>query len=139
MRDGRVFKAGGAELADGKSVVEGFLGQMQRRDLVSARQWLADDFRMTFPGGAVMKKLEELLEWASSRYLHVSKVYEQFDQCWRGDSVVVYCFGYLQGQWLDGSEILNVRFIDRFELANGKICRQDVWNDLAEAKQLKHK
>jgi hypothetical protein len=90
---------------------------------------------MTFPGGIVMEKLEELLRWASSRYARVSKVYEQFDQCWRGDSVVVYCFGYLEGQWLDGSEILNVRFIDRFEVANGKICRQDVWNDLAEAKQ----
>jgi hypothetical protein len=82
-----------------------------------------------------MEKLEELLQWASSRYARVSKVYEQFDQCWRGDSVVVYCFGYLQGQWLDGSEIRNVRFIDRFEVVNGKICRQDVWNDLAEAKQ----
>ena len=135
MRDGRVFKAGGAELADGKVVVESFLDLMQRRDLVAARQWLSDDFRMTFPGGVVMEKLEELLRWASSRYARVSKVYEQFDQCWRGDSVVVYCFGYLEGQWLDGSEILNVRFIDRFEVANGKICRQDVWNDLAEAKQ----
>lgn len=135
MRDGRVFKAGGAELADGKVVVESFLDLMQRRDLVSAKQWLSDDFRMTFPGGVVMKKLEELLQWASSRYARVSKVYEQFDQCWRGDSEVVYCFGYLEGQWLDGSEIRNVRFIDRFEVANGKIYRQDVWNDLAEAKQ----
>jgi phenylpyruvate tautomerase PptA (4-oxalocrotonate tautomerase family) len=135
MRDGRVFKAGGAELANGKVVVESFLDLMQRRDLVSAKQWLSDDFRMTFPGGVVMKKLEELLQWASSRYARVSKVYEQFDQCWRGDSEVVYCFGYLEGQWLDGSEIRNVRFIDRFEVANGKIYRQDVWNDLAEAKQ----
>ena len=135
MRDGRVFKAGGAELADGRVVVESFLDLMQRRDLVSAKQWLSDDFRMTFPGGVVMKKLEELLQWASSRYARVSKVYEQFDQCWRGDSEVVYCFGYLEGQWLDGSEIRNVRFIDRFEVANGKIYRQDVWNDLAEAKQ----
>jgi phenylpyruvate tautomerase PptA (4-oxalocrotonate tautomerase family) len=137
MRDGRVFRAGGSELADGRIVVQRFLDQMQQRDLASAKQWLSDDFCMTFPGGATMHALEELVQWARSRYARVSKVYEQFDQCWRGDSEVVYCFGYLEGQWLDGSEIRNVRFIDRFELVNGKIRRQDVWNDLAEAKQSK--
>ncbi len=45
---------------------------------------------------------------------------------------MVYCSGTLRGVWLDGSNFEGVRFIDRFEIADGKIRRQDVWNDLAE-------
>lgn len=133
MRDNRVFQGGGPELADGQDIVQAFLNQMQQRDLASAKQWLAADFEMTFPGGVVMHQLEELVVWAKTRYTRVSKTYERFDQSWQGDTTVVYCFGTLQGEWLDGSAIQDVRFIDRFELIQGKIHRQDVWNDLAYA------
>ena len=133
MRDNRVFQGGGPELADGQEVVQSFLDQMQQRDLASAKQWLTADFEMIFPGGVVMHQLEELVAWAKTRYARVSKVYERFDQSWQGDTTVVYCFGTLQGEWLDGSAIQDVRFIDRFELIKGKIHRQDVWNDLAYA------
>jgi len=44
----------------------------------------------------------------------------------------VYCTGTLEGVWLDGRAFSGVRFIDRFEVAEGRIRRQDVWNDLAE-------
>jgi hypothetical protein len=45
---------------------------------------------------------------------------------------VVYCSGTLEGVWLDGSAFSGIRFIDRFEVAGGRIVRQDVWNDLGE-------
>jgi hypothetical protein len=33
--------------------------------------------------------------------------------------------------WLDGSAFEGVRFLDRFDVRDGRIQRQDVWNDLA--------
>jgi len=43
---------------------------------------------------------------------------------------VVFCTGTLHGEWLDGSTFEGIRFVDRFEIADGLLQRQDVWNDL---------
>ena len=48
--------------------------------------------------------------------------------------IVVYRRGTLQGEWPDGISFQGICFIDRFELADGRITRQDVWNDLAEVR-----
>ena len=48
------------------------------------------------------------------------------------------CHGELAVEWLDGSTSASVRFIDRFELTDGLITRQDVWNDLALAQPAPH-
>ncbi len=53
-----------------------------------------------------------------------------------GDEAIVFCRGTLSGEWLDGSSFEGVRFVDRFELINRMIARQDVWNDLAEAQAI---
>lgn len=132
-RDGRALAAGGAARPDASGIVHEFLQRMQDRDLAGAGQLLAADFRMCFPGGAVMHRLEELIEWARGRYRHVAKDYERFDECWTEDGAIVYCSGTLRGTWLDGREFAGIRFIDRLEVADGRIRRQDVWNDLAEA------
>lgn len=132
QRDGRVFTAGGAERADASALVRGFLERMQARDLAAAARALAPQFEMVFPGGQVMHQLEELVRWASLRYRRVAKTYAQFDECWTGDGAVVYCSGSLDGEWLDGTAFSGIRFIDRFEVADGLIVRQGVWNDLAE-------
>jgi hypothetical protein len=79
-----------------------------------------------------MHKLEELVSWAQGRYQQVGKTYEKFDESWGDESCVVYCFGSLHGIWLDGTPFEGIRFIDRFEIVDGLIQRQDVWNDLAE-------
>ncbi len=39
-----------------------------------------------------------------------------------------------QGRWPDGRPFEGVRFMDRFEVAGGLVRRQEVWNDLAEAR-----
>jgi hypothetical protein len=41
----------------------------------------------------------------------------------------------LQGTWLQGAPFEGIRFIDRMEVRDGLITRQDVWNDLAEHRQ----
>jgi len=40
--------------------------------------------------------------------------------------------GTLYGRWLDGSSFEGIRFIDRIEIRDGLVVRQDVWNDAGE-------
>ena len=132
QRDGRVFSKGGPECANASELVRHFLALMQARDLAAASALLAPDFVMHFPGHTAMHTLGELVAWAKGRYTSVAKDYERFDESWGDGFTVVYCSGTLRGVWLDGSHFEGVRFIDRFEIADGKIRRQDVWNDLAD-------
>ena len=134
QRDGKRFTTGGAELPDASALVRQFLERMQVRDLDAARQLLAPGFAMTFPGTGPMHEFSELLDWAKTRYSKIGKQYERFDECWGEDHTVVYCSGTLEGVWLDGTAFSGIRFIDRFEVAQGRIQRQDVWNDLAEVR-----
>jgi len=49
----------------------------------------------------------------------------------------VFCSGTLNGVWLDGNAFGGVRFIDRFDVSQGLIRQQDVWNDLGQAQALR--
>ena len=117
---------------DPAALVQRFLGLMQERDLPAAQALLAPGFEMCFPGGATMHRLEELVQWARQRYQRAAKTYERTDCCTTDGRTVVYWMGTLHGVWLDGTPFEGIRFIDRFELADGRIQRQDVWNDMAE-------
>jgi phenylpyruvate tautomerase PptA (4-oxalocrotonate tautomerase family) len=131
QRDGQVFSVGGAERPDASAIVKDFLARMQARELDAAQAFLAPGFSMHFPGSGPMHRLEELLQWSRQRYRSVGKVFGAFDEVWSGEGAVVYCTGTLYGVWLDGSAFDGVRFVDRFEIRDGLIQRQDVWNDLA--------
>lgn len=134
QRDGAVRTAGGPAVPDAAGTVQAFLAHMQARDLDAAAGLLAPDFAMRFPGAAPMHRLQDLLPWAAARYRRVAKTYGPIDQCWQDQATVVYCSGTLHGEWLDGTLFEGVRFIDRFEVVDGLIHRQDVWNDLAEVR-----
>lgn len=140
MRGGRTRRPGGEARANAVSsnespeqLVRDFLAAMEARDLRAASALLADDFQMTFPGGVEMTRLEELVAWASERYRFVHKRFDAFDTCDKADHSVVVCHGELSGEWPDGSSFAGVRFIDRFEVRDGKLARQAVYNDLALA------
>jgi len=137
QRDGRVLTGGGGATAlpDAGGVVREFLEAVGRRDLSAARLLLAPAYQLVFPGGEVMHDLAELAPWAANRYESISKHIERVDQAWQGDVTVVFCSGTLAGRWRDGSAFQGIRFVDRFELVGGRIRRQEVWNDLAEARQ----
>lgn len=128
-----------SEMTDSESrnvkQVRAFLGAMEARDLVSAERYLAANVVMQFPGAPPMQRLSEVVEWAKTRYRRVIKTFYAVDLCsypsqGTAHSVVV-CHGELAVEWLDGGTSTGVRFIDRFELTDGLITRQDVWNDLA--------
>ncbi|MGY6634890.1 MAG: nuclear transport factor 2 family protein [Alkalilacustris sp.] len=111
-----------------QTLVRTYLAAMEARDLAAARACLATGFSMTFPGGVVLRSPEELVAWSRPRYRFVAKTHEQFDTL--GD--VVWCFGRLHGEWPDGTPFDGIRYVDRFELRDGLLHRQDVWNDMGE-------
>lgn len=122
-------------MASATEHVRTFLTHMERRELAAAKAMLAPGFQMLFPGDARLSTLEELVAWGAQRYASVGKLYERFDELPDAadpDQHIVYCFGTLHGQWLDGTPFADIRFIDRFVIADGLLHDQRVWNDLAE-------
>ena len=115
-----------------KDLVISFLTALEARELDKAQSFFAPGAKMTFPSGKVLATIQELVEWSKGRYKFVRKSLHQFDEETHNGVTTVYCRGVLNGEWLDGSPIKDVRFIDRFEFKDGKIIDQQVWNDLAE-------
>ena len=114
------------------AVVRSFLNAMECRDLACARDHLAPDFKMIFPGNAKFTELEELVEWGKSRYRSIAKSYTRFDEAAEDENAIVYCFGTLSGALADGTSFDGIRFIDRFTVREGKLLDQQVWNDMGE-------
>jgi hypothetical protein len=109
-------------------VVRQYLDAMERRDLAKAKGFLAPGFEMIFPGNTRFTTLEDLVAAAKGRYRSARKNYERFDCA----NDVVYCFGTLYGELLDGTPYSGIRFIDRFTVREGRLVDQNVWNDMAE-------
>ncbi|MEL6233605.1 MAG: nuclear transport factor 2 family protein [Pseudomonadota bacterium] len=116
---------------EAEAVVRAFLAAMEARDLARAQAMLAPGFEMVFPGPVRFSTLQALVDWSRSRYRTVRKRFAGIDAV--GD--VVYCRGTLSGDWPDGTPFNGIRFIDRFELSQGLLVRQEVWNDLAEHRE----
>ncbi len=132
---GRTGRTPGAPPPAPAQIVRDYLGAMERRDLGAAGAFLAPGFAMTFPGGAVFRRPEDLVDWAKGRYRAIAKTYERFDEATgNDDGAVVYCFGTLHGEWPDGTSFDGIRFIDRLVVKDGRIVDQQVWNDLAEVR-----
>ena len=51
---------------------------------------------------------------------------------------MVYNSGTLYGEWPDGTPFEGNRYIDRFEVRDGKIVKMEVWNDSAERLLVRH-
>ena len=121
-------------LPDPSQIVLAYLAAMEKRDLATANAMLGEEFCMVFPATQSMTSLTELIDWAQDRYRFVKKTYYNVEAFQSGDAAVVYTQGTLAGEWPDGEPFDGIRFIDRFEVSGGKIVKQDVWNDLAEAR-----
>lgn len=131
MRGG-VARKPGPPVSGASTVVMAYLAAMEARDIDLARSHLHVDFTMTFPSGRTMTSLEDLIEWSKTRYDHVTKRFEGYDEAFDGDRAILWCRGTLDGAWVGGIPFEGIRFCDRFELVAGRIIRQEVWNDLSE-------
>ena len=113
-------------------VVRDFLDASMAPDPVRAATFMADDVLIVFTGGRLMADPAAVTAFNGSRYRWVKKALGDFDAVDRGDHVVVYASGTLYGEWPDGRPFEGNRYLDRYEVRDGKIVRMDVWNDSAE-------
>lgn len=131
---GRINRTPGPAEPVAGELVKSYLHAMEQRDLVAATKYLSKEFSMTFPSGVSFTTVQQLVDWAKPRYRSIAKTYEQFDECYTDEGTIVYCYGTLYGEWPDGAEFSGIRFIDRFEVNDGLLQSQQVWNDLAESR-----
>ena len=108
------------------------LSALEARDLTTAQAQLHPEIEMIFPGGAVFKSLDQLVDWARPRYRDVAKRVERIDVSAGPKGETAFVQGTLHGHWPDGAAFDGIRFADWFEFEDGLIRRQRVWNDIAE-------
>lgn len=125
----------GAGASDPVLLVHDYLMAMEQRELDKAQSFLDEEFVMTFPGSGDLTSLGQLVEWSRGRYRFVTKTLTSTNVAYELDKVVVFVNGTLSGEWPDGTAFDGIRFIDRFEICDDRLLRQDVWNDLATAQQ----
>lgn len=117
-------------LAAARAAID-FLRTTEARDETEARRRVGSGFAPRFPRGRNYDSLETWLAASRQSYKFMRKKFQRIDVALTGPSVaVVYCYGSLHGEYLDGRVVEGTRFIDRFEVRDGLICEQDVWNDL---------
>jgi hypothetical protein len=117
---------------DASKLVLKYLRTMEARDLDAAKAMLGPGFFTIFMGGHRFTTPEELVAFQKGRQQNTWKAFQRFDEIEADDGTVVFCFGTLQGELMDGTPYQNIRYIDRFTLRDGKIVDQMVWNDMAE-------
>lgn len=110
-----------------------FLHLMEARDLATAESLMAPGASIVFPPGKRFGSQREMVAAAHGRYEWVKKEFDRIDAFVDGEKAVVYVLGTLYGVNRHAVPFARVRFVDRFEVANGRITRQEVWNDLAES------
>ncbi|RAI02224.1 hypothetical protein DLJ53_12725 [Acuticoccus sediminis] len=110
-----------------------YLGAMEARDLDAARRLVAPgDLDIVFPGGRRFTRIEEIVANSSGRYRIVKKRITGCTAWESGPRAHVMITGTLYGEWPDGAPFEGIRFCDWFELQDGLIVKQHVWNDAGE-------
>lgn len=115
-------------------LIQRFLRTMEARDLDAAEAMMAPGALIIFPGGKVYSSQREMVAAARGRYQWAKKTFDQVDHFQGANGVeTVYIRGTLYGVNNQGVAFEGIRYIDRFEVKNGLITAQEVWNDLAES------
>ncbi|MEP0234825.1 nuclear transport factor 2 family protein [Roseibium sp.] len=113
-------------------IVRDYLDASMKPDPELAATFVADDVDITFTGGRKFTHPSGPTGFNAMRYSWVKKKMDRFDVASGPEGTVVYSVGTLYGEWPDGTSFEGNRYIDRFEVRNGKIVKMDVWNDSAE-------
>lgn len=125
-------KASEDSLAHAITLVTDFLEKSMVPDPDGAAEHLAADAVIHFTGATRMSHPREMAAYNAKRYNWVKKQLGAMNASASDRSIVVYSFGTLYGQWPDGEEFSDNRYVDRFVVEDGKIVKIDVLNDSAE-------
>ncbi len=113
-------------------IVYDYLEASMKPDPDLAATFVADSVTITFTGGRVFDHPSGPTGFNAGRYKWVKKRMDTFDVAEGAGGTVVYSVGTLYGEWPDGTPFEGNRYVDRFEVEDGKITKMDVWNDSAE-------
>lgn len=120
------------------AAIDTYLQLCEDRELQAAADYLADGVQLIFPGNRTYASLQEMAQASKGRYAWVRKHRTDYSvgEHNAADGTteqVVTSIGTLYGENLDGTPFEGIRYIDVFTLRDGRIIRQEVWNDLAES------
>jgi limonene-1,2-epoxide hydrolase len=113
-------------------VVRSFLEAMGQRDFAAMEKVMAPSFKMTVTGGAVFTHPREFAAQSRAKQKSAKKTTDRYEEIASGAVTVVYAIGSMAGEWNNGATYAGIRYIDRFEVADGKITDMNVWSDMAE-------
>lgn len=119
-------------MSDAVETVKTFLDALMSRDMDSVNALLGPGFRMTVSGGHVFTSPAEFAAFSKGRHKGARKTTDRYDAMPGEDCTVVYALGSMAGTWNDDTTFEGVRYIDRFEVALGKIVDMRVWSDMSE-------
>jgi len=124
---------------DARAMIEEFLTAQMAGEFDRVAHMIAPDCEIVFTGGRRFASAAEIAAFNARRYAHVAKRLERAD-VGRTETgrLVVYSLGALHGAWPDGAPFDDNRYVDRFEIAGGRIVRWEVWNDSAERLLTRH-
>ena len=115
-------------------VVDRFLRLAMVPDPEGASAYVGPGMRIRFTGGREMSDPSECALFNARRYAWVRKRFERYEVVCGASAghAVVYALGSLFGAWPDGTPFEGNRYVDRYELRDGKIVEMSVWNDSDE-------
>jgi ketosteroid isomerase-like protein len=119
-------------MSDAVATVKTFLDALMRRDMEAVDVLLGPGFRMTVSGGHVFTSPAEFAAFSKGRHKSAKKTTDRYDAIPGDDCTIVYAMGSMAGVWNDDTTYEGVRYIDRFEVAHGKIVDMRVWSDMSE-------
>jgi ketosteroid isomerase-like protein len=110
-------------------VAEEFFARMEDEHRDTVGELFADDAVITLPGARFEgpESASEFLAHLAPRYEWAAK---EFDR-WIETETEVVSIGTLYGVDNDGEAFEGVRYVDVYEVEDGRIQRVDIWNDLA--------
>lgn len=116
-----------------RTMIEDFLAKQMAGEIDAVAHLIAPDCEIVFTGGRRFASAADIAAFNARRYDHVQKRMERTDvACTENGRIVVYSLGALYGAWPDGTPFDGNRYVDRFEIDDGRIVRWEVWNDSAE-------
>jgi hypothetical protein len=117
---------------DAIEIVRKYLEAMLKHDVAIAEKFIHSDAKIVYPGGKVFNAVATLSESSSKKFKTLTKNYERFEGFEQDNHNVVYVLGTLDGTWPDDTPFAGIRFVDRYEITDGRISMQEVWSDSAE-------
>ena len=146
LGDGRiVVGTARTERADAIDLVRGWLDAMARRDFAAAAPMMVTGARVVISGGhefaaigatdfvaSEFGTLEDFAAFSAGRYATLRKQADAFETCEAPGGIAVYVRGTASGAFVDGTEFTGARWVDRFQVTQGRIAGLETWSDLAE-------